>query len=120
MYDSMAAMELLPVPAAYVGPPVLEPASGHGIKVVILGAGIAGMTAAYELSKAGYACAILEARQRPGGRSAPATSWKKSTLFNAANLTSAIIFISIPAQLGSPIITKRSSATARSLASPSR
>jgi monoamine oxidase len=68
MYDSMAAMELLPVPAAYAGPPVLEPASGHGIGVVILGAGIAGMTAAYELSKAGYACTILEARQRPGGR----------------------------------------------------
>jgi monoamine oxidase len=68
MYDSMAAMELLPVPAVYAGPPVLEPASGHGIGVVILGAGIAGMTAAYELSKAGYACTILEARQRPGGR----------------------------------------------------
>jgi monoamine oxidase len=38
-------------------------------KVAILGAGIAGMTAAYELSRAGYDCVILEATQRPGGRS---------------------------------------------------
>src|SRR6266567_2381679 len=36
--------------------------------VVILGAGIAGLTAAYELEKAGYRCQILEARDRPGGR----------------------------------------------------
>jgi monoamine oxidase len=36
--------------------------------VVILGAGVAGLAAAYELEKAGYACEILEARDRPGGR----------------------------------------------------
>lgn len=39
-----------------------------GKKVIILGAGIAGMTAAYELGKAGYDCHILEARGRTGGR----------------------------------------------------
>nr|WP_273847807.1 FAD-dependent oxidoreductase [Halalkalibacter alkalisediminis] len=39
-----------------------------GKKVVILGAGIAGVCAAYELSKAGYDCQILEARDRTGGR----------------------------------------------------
>jgi monoamine oxidase len=38
-------------------------------KVVILGAGLAGMTAAYELSRAGFDCVILEATQRAGGRS---------------------------------------------------
>ena len=37
--------------------------------MVILGAGIAGMVAAWELSKAGYHCTILEARERAGGRS---------------------------------------------------
>src|SRR5918992_1502845 len=37
-------------------------------RVLVLGAGIAGLTAAYELEKAGYACEILEARNRPGGR----------------------------------------------------
>ncbi len=35
---------------------------------VVLGAGIAGMTAAWELGKAGYDCRVLEARSRPGGR----------------------------------------------------
>lgn len=37
-------------------------------KVVILGAGIAGLTCAYELAKAGYDCTILEAQNRTGGR----------------------------------------------------
>lgn len=36
--------------------------------VVILGAGIAYLTSAYELGKAGYKVTLLEARQRPGGR----------------------------------------------------
>ncbi|MET3507779.1 flavin monoamine oxidase family protein [Halalkalibacter oceani] len=40
----------------------------NGKRILILGAGIAGMTAAYELGKAGYDCHILEARQRTGGR----------------------------------------------------
>jgi monoamine oxidase len=68
VYNVMAAMGLIPVPTAYAGPPELEPGSGSGVRVVVLGAGLAGMTAAYELSKAGYICTILEARQRPGGR----------------------------------------------------
>ncbi|GAA4578533.1 flavin monoamine oxidase family protein [Planotetraspora phitsanulokensis] len=38
-------------------------------KVVILGAGIAGLATAYELGKAGYDCTVLEARDRVGGRS---------------------------------------------------
>ena len=37
-------------------------------RVVILGAGLAGMCAAYELGKLGYDCVILEARTRAGGR----------------------------------------------------
>ena len=41
---------------------------GKGKTVVILGAGIAGMVAAYELRKAGFQCTLLEARERPGGR----------------------------------------------------
>ncbi|HLI97540.1 MAG TPA: FAD-dependent oxidoreductase, partial [Candidatus Baltobacteraceae bacterium] len=42
--------------------------SGNGTTVIILGAGVAGMCAAYELGKHGYDCRILEARARPGGR----------------------------------------------------
>ncbi|MFC4015718.1 FAD-dependent oxidoreductase [Nonomuraea purpurea] len=37
-------------------------------KVVILGAGVAGLATAYELGKAGYDCTILEALDRVGGR----------------------------------------------------
>lgn len=68
VYSTMVAMGLLPVPVAYAGPPLLPPASGRGRRVVILGAGIAGMTAAHELGKAGFDCIVLEARARPGGR----------------------------------------------------
>ena len=39
-----------------------------GGRVVVLGAGMAGLVTAYELGKAGYRCTILEARERPGGR----------------------------------------------------
>lgn len=46
----------------------LAPAKGDGRKVAILGAGIAGLTVAYELEKAGYDCTILEASHRVGGR----------------------------------------------------
>jgi monoamine oxidase len=46
---------------------VFEPAPA-GTRVLILGGGIAGLTAAYELGKAGYHCTVLEARDRPGGR----------------------------------------------------
>ena len=68
VYNTMAAIGLIPTPTAYAGPPVLAPGSGNGIRVVVLGAGIAGLTTAYELSKVGYACTVLEARRRAGGR----------------------------------------------------
>jgi len=48
--------------------PNLAPHQGSGKSVVILGAGLAGMSAAYELRKAGYHCTILEARGRVGGK----------------------------------------------------
>jgi monoamine oxidase len=37
-------------------------------QVVVLGAGLAGLAAAYELKKAGSAVTVIEARTRPGGR----------------------------------------------------
>ena len=36
--------------------------------VIVIGAGLAGLAAAYELDKAGYGVTVLEARSRPGGR----------------------------------------------------
>ncbi len=49
------------------GPPKLSGAR-KGSTVVVLGAGLAGMLAAYELTKAGYKVRILEFQGRPGGR----------------------------------------------------
>ena len=42
--------------------------TGPAKKVLILGAGMAGLVAGYELSKLGHDVNILEARTRPGGR----------------------------------------------------
>jgi len=68
LFLTMTGMGLLAAPRAYAGPPKLPAGSGKGVKVAILGAGIAGLVAAYELRKAGYEVTVLEARDRPGGR----------------------------------------------------
>jgi monoamine oxidase len=49
------------------GPPDLSGAR-PGASVLVLGAGLAGMVAAYELTKAGYKVKILEYQPRAGGR----------------------------------------------------
>lgn len=69
LYETMVAMGLIRVPEAFAGPPDLAPDHGKGQHVIILGAGIAGLTAAYELHKAGYKVDIFEANHRAGGRS---------------------------------------------------
>ena len=43
-------------------------AVGQPKRVVVVGAGIAGLTAAYELVKQGHEVQLLEARMRTGGR----------------------------------------------------
>jgi len=52
----------------YRGPPTLTGAP-RGTRVVVLGAGMAGLTAAYELRNAGYRVELLEFANRVGGRS---------------------------------------------------
>ena len=66
-YLTMQAMGLVGT-AAVAEPLALEKGSAHGTKVVVLGAGVAGLSAAYELGKAGYHVTVLEARDRVGGR----------------------------------------------------
>jgi monoamine oxidase len=79
VYESMVALGLLKVPAAWAGPPEIPEGIGAGQNVVILGAGIAGLSAAYWLRAAGYNCLVLEAQARAGGRSLTARQGTKVT-----------------------------------------
>jgi monoamine oxidase len=65
-FTMMQALGLLPLAATQAQP--VRPVSGHGTRVVILGGGIAGLVSAYEMSRMGYTCTVLEARDRVGGR----------------------------------------------------
>jgi monoamine oxidase len=64
--------EFLAVLAAAVAPaprqlPTIE-RRGEAQRVVVLGAGLAGLCAAYELQRLGHAVTVVEAQTRPGGR----------------------------------------------------
>ncbi len=63
--QGLGLMEAKALPTAKVE---ATPGSGKGVKVVVLGGGIGGLVAAYELRALGYECTVLEARERPGGR----------------------------------------------------
>lgn len=67
-YEAMTALNLLPV-AASAAPLNLPPDAARGQSVAILGAGVGGLCAAYELDRAGYVVTILESSDRAGGRS---------------------------------------------------
>ncbi|MBN8819980.1 MAG: flavin monoamine oxidase family protein [Sphingomonas sp.] len=66
MYQAMTALGHA-AETQFTGPPALSGAR-KGAKVLVLGAGLAGMLAAYELRKAGYTVQLLEYQNRPGGR----------------------------------------------------
>src|SRR5271155_4808906 len=66
MYHAMTTLGFASE-SQYKGPIKLE-GDPKGASVLILGAGLAGMTAALELRKAGYSVRILEFNNRPGGR----------------------------------------------------
>ncbi|HSG89081.1 MAG TPA: FAD-dependent oxidoreductase [Pseudomonadales bacterium] len=67
MYRMATAMGVLVSPASSALAS-LNPIGGAKRSVVVLGAGIGGLTAAHELRKAGYDVTILEASHRAGGR----------------------------------------------------
>ncbi|RVT95150.1 FAD-binding protein [Sphingomonas crocodyli] len=66
LYQAMTALGHA-AESQFDGPPNLQGAK-KGASVVVLGAGLAGMLAAYELRKAGYKVTILEYQARAGGR----------------------------------------------------
>jgi monoamine oxidase len=63
--ESMTALGLLARPSQA---PFDLQGDVDGVRVVVLGAGLAGLAIAYELAKHGYRVQVLEARARPGGR----------------------------------------------------
>jgi monoamine oxidase len=66
MYHAMTSLGHA-AESSYSGPVKLSKAK-PGSSVLVLGAGLAGMTAAYELRAAGYRVQMLEFNQRAGGR----------------------------------------------------
>ncbi|KLN34500.1 FAD-dependent oxidoreductase [Cellulosimicrobium cellulans] len=76
MFATMGAVGLAPTAAAQPRNESWTPPRGSDFsltgrsakKVVVVGAGPAGLASAYELQKAGYRVTVLEARHRPGGR----------------------------------------------------
>ena len=67
VYRAALGLGLLPA-ITHAARPKLAAAGGKPPKVLILGAGISGLTAAYELTRKGYEVQILEASFRAGGR----------------------------------------------------
>jgi len=66
MYQAMSSLGFA-AESPFKGSPNLQGAP-KGASVLILGAGLAGMVAAYELRQAGYKVKVLEYNHRPGGR----------------------------------------------------
>jgi len=66
MYQAMTSLGFA-AESGYKGPVRLD-GDPKGASVLVLGAGLAGMTAALELRNAGYKVRVLEFNNRPGGR----------------------------------------------------
>src|SRR5918912_3162303 len=69
VYETLAVLDFLKPPPAMAANLEIPADAGTGKTVVILGAGVSGLCAAYELDRAGYECIVLEATRRLGGRS---------------------------------------------------
>ena len=68
VYYGMARFGLLPPAQAYTGPPGLTHHTGEGQHIVILGAGVSGLCAAYLLKNTRFKVTIIEPHSHVGGR----------------------------------------------------
>src|SRR5262249_52219807 len=70
---SVPALAALPrLGSALEPPPVPAPQAGSApLRVIVVGAGLAGLAAAYELVALGHTVPVRAARDRPGGRVSP-------------------------------------------------
>ncbi|KAL3491535.1 hypothetical protein BJX62DRAFT_251362 [Aspergillus germanicus] len=59
---------IVAVPEQAPPPTLAHPHATKYVDVVIIGTGLAGLTAAHEITRAGLSCGILEARDRVGGK----------------------------------------------------
>jgi monoamine oxidase len=85
-YSAMTTLGLMALPAKAA--PLQLPANlGSGKSVVVLGGGIAGLVAAYELERAGFAVTLLEARDRLGGRNWTLRNGSKIEMVGEADQT---------------------------------
>lgn len=85
-YSAMVSLGLMATPAK-AGPLQLPANLGAGKSVVVLGGGVAGLTAAYELERAGFAVTLLEARERLGGRNWTLRNGSKIEMLGEATQT---------------------------------
>ncbi len=68
-YHGLSALGLIKMPAARARMSALPYDVGKGRRVIIIGAGLAGLSTAYVLARAGFKVRVLEANARLGGRS---------------------------------------------------
>jgi len=67
-FVTMQSLGLMPIAATVADPITAAKGIGKGVKLVVIGGGVGGLTTAYEARKLGYQVTLLEARHRPGGR----------------------------------------------------